>query len=69
MDISVLEKLDILLKRDKITYSDIAQKIGVSPQSVAQSFKADNISIKKLKEIAAAAGYDLIIDYKKIEKM
>ena len=65
MELKATEKLKILLDRDKISYTDIAKKIDKTPQSVAQIFKSDNVSIEKLKEIAAAAGYDLIIDFVK----
>lgn len=67
MDLKATEKLKILLERDGISYTDIAKIINKSPQSVAQIFKSDNTSILKLQEIAAAAGYDLIIDFVKKE--
>lgn len=64
MDLKATEKLKILLDRKNISYSDIARNINKSPQSVAQIFKSDNVSIEKLKEIASAAGFDLVIDFK-----
>lgn len=64
MELKATEKLKILIDRKNISYSDIARNIKKSPQSVAQVFKSDNISIEKLKEIAAAAGFDLVIDFK-----
>lgn len=64
MELKATEKLKILLDRKNISYSDIARKINKSPQSVAQIFKSDNVSIEKLKEISNAAGFDLVIEFK-----
>ena len=64
MELKATEKLKILLDRKNISYSDIARKINKSPQSVAQIFKSDNVSLEKLKEISTAAGFDLVIDFK-----
>lgn len=66
-NINVLEYLNILLKRDKISYTDIANKLDTTPQNISQSLKKNDISVERLKKIAAASGYDVIIDFKKIE--
>lgn len=68
MELKATEKLKILIDRDSISYTDISKKIGKSPQAVQQIFKSDNTTIAKLEEIAAAAGYDMIIDFIKKEE-
>ena len=68
MELKAIEKLDILLKRDNISYTDIAKKIDKTPQAVQQIFKSDNTTLSKLEEIAAAAGYDMIVDFVKKEE-
>ena len=62
-DINVLEYLKVLCDRKKITYTDIARKLDTTPQNIAQTFKKSDISISRLKKIAAACGYDLTIDF------
>lgn len=59
------EKLKILMDRDKITFTELARRMDKSPQSIAQIFKYDNITLEKLEELATAAGYDMIIEFKK----
>ena len=66
-DINILEYLTILLKRDKISFSDIAKKLDTTPQNISQALKKNDISIERLKKIAAASGYTVIIEFKKIE--
>lgn len=65
MKLKAVEKLKILIDRDNISYTDISKKIGKTPQAVQQIFKSDNTTLSKLEEIAAAAGYDMIIDFVK----
>lgn len=67
MEVNPIEYLNILLKRDSISYSDIARKMNVSPQNISQALKKNDISIERLQKIAVAAGYDLILDFKKKE--
>lgn len=67
IELKTMEYLKILLDRDNIKLSDIAKKLDTTPQNIAQTFKRDNITIERLKEIAAAAGYELVIDFKKVE--
>lgn len=65
MEVNPIEYLNILLKRENISFSEIARKLNVSPQNISQALKKNDISIERLQKIAAAAGYDLIIDFKK----
>lgn len=64
MNLTTMEQLKILLDRKNIKYSDIARSLRKTPQSISKLFNADNISIEKLKEIAGAAGYDVVIEFK-----
>lgn len=67
-DVNVLEYLKVLLNRDSITYTDIAKKLDTTPQNIAQTFKRSDISVSRLQKIAAAADYELIIDFKKVPR-
>lgn len=66
MNLDIIEALNILLKRDKISYTELARRLGTTPQNISQTLKKKDIGVNKIKEIAAAAGYDLIFDFKKI---
>lgn len=50
------EKIKILLVKKKMTVTDLAKKLGVTPQNLSNKFKRDNFSEKELKEIADALG-------------
>ena len=66
MDLTPIEKLNILLDRDKISYTELAGRVGSSRQAVSQAMNNKNITIKKLEAFAAAAGYKMIVEFEKI---
>lgn len=62
-ELKVLEVFQAILKRDKITFTDLSKVYGTTPQNIAKIFKNNDIGIEKLKKLAAAAGYDVKIDF------
>lgn len=51
------EKIRILLvKRGNLSESELARKIGISPQNLHNKMKRDNFTEKDLMEIAQALG-------------
>lgn len=53
------ERIRILLvKRNNISESELARKLGISPQNLHNKMKRDNFSEKELKDIASALNCD-----------
>lgn len=50
------EKIKILLLKKKMTVTDLAKSLGVTPQNLSNKFKRDNFSEKELVEIADVLG-------------
>ncbi|MBO2536010.1 helix-turn-helix domain-containing protein [Rummeliibacillus suwonensis] len=50
------EKIKILLVKKKMSTTDLAAKLNVTPQNFYNKFKRDNFSEKELVEIAQALG-------------
>lgn len=50
------EKIRILIKRKKITISELAKLIGTTNQNLSNKFTRDNFSEKELQQIAEALG-------------
>lgn len=53
----------MLVKRGNMSESELARKIGTSPQNLHNKFKRNNFSTSELEEIAAALNCDLRIDF------
>lgn len=53
----------MLVKRGNMSESELARKIGTSPQNLHNKFKRNNFSTSELEEIAAALDCDLRIDF------
>jgi len=51
------EKIRILLKRKKMTISELAAAIGTSNQNLSNKLTRDNFSEQELHKIAGALGY------------
>jgi transcriptional regulator with XRE-family HTH domain len=56
MALTMGEKIRILLRRKKITISDLADMVGTSRQNLTNKLNRDNFSEQELNEIAAALG-------------
>ena len=54
MSLSFGEKIKITMGRRGISITDLAKKLGQSPQNMSNKMSRDNFSEKELKEIASA---------------
>ena len=52
-----------LVKRGNISESELARRIGISPQNLHNKMKRDNFSEKDLQEIAEALGLQVEINF------
>ena len=64
MNLTVREKLKILLGRKNLTIKDLADKLGTSRQNLSNKFSRDNFSEKDIKQIAEALNCDCEIKFK-----
>ena len=61
---SMVESIRIaLVKRGNISESELARRIGVSPQNLHNKIKRDNFTEADLREIAEALGLRLEISF------
>ncbi|MEG2291264.1 MAG: helix-turn-helix transcriptional regulator [Clostridium sp.] len=56
MALTMGEKIRILIKRKKITISELANSIGTTNQNLSNKLTRDNFSEKELQQIAEALG-------------
>lgn len=56
MNLTMGEKVRILLKRKEVTLSELSNRLGTSTQNLTNKLKRDNFSMKELKDIAEALG-------------
>ena len=54
MQLSVSEKIKIILGRRNMTVSDLAEKLNTSRQNLTNKFSRSNFSEKELRQIAEA---------------
>lgn len=53
----------MLIKRGNMSGTDLAKKIGTTPQNISNKFKRNNFTMKDLQEIADALDCDLQIRF------
>ena len=60
----MVEKIRILLvKNGNITEAELARRLGTTPANLYHKIKRDNFSEKELRDIAAAVGCGLEINF------
>jgi transcriptional regulator with XRE-family HTH domain len=65
METSTSEKINLLLKRQNMTLSELADATGQSVQNLGNKMKRNNFKESELKKIAEALKCDLLIDFKR----
>ncbi len=64
MPMSMTEAIRIaLVKRGNISESELARRMGISPQNLHNKMKRDNFTETDLQEIANALGLELSISF------
>ena len=63
MDLTVSEKLRLIIKRKKIKFLDVAKALGCSRQNLNQKFLRGGWTEESLKEIAEAIGCTVSITF------
>jgi len=54
MNLTMGEKIRILLKRKNVTIIELSKRLGTTNQNMANKFKRDNFSVNELEAIAKA---------------
>ena len=61
---SMTERIRIVLvRRGNLSESELARRMGISPQNLHNKMKRDNFTETDLREIAAALGLELNVDF------
>ncbi len=63
----ILTEIKKLMIENKITQRTIANKLGIKPQGLTKLMNKKNFGFEDAQKILSAMGYDLIIDFQKIE--
>ena len=69
--LTVGEQLRILMKRDKLKQTDLAEKLNIDKRNISQamrSFDENRGTLKTLMEYAEALGYEVQIEFRKKEE-
>lgn len=61
MDIT--KKIKVILAKENMNVSNLADKLGTSPQNLSAKLKRNNFSMKEMLKIANALGYDLNVEF------
>lgn len=67
MDLSLSEKIKILISRQGMTLSAFARKIDMSPQNFSKMLKTNTMTVSSLQRIAEGLGCTLSIEFKESE--
>lgn len=57
------KQIKILLLENDMTITELANKLGCTPQNLSGKFKRDNFTENELRQIADILGYELKIDF------
>ena len=67
MILSYAEQIRVILQRQNKTIEDLARSLGTTRQNLWNQLHRDNFKYNDMQRIAAALGYDLIVELKEKE--
>ena len=67
MEYTTAEKLQIIMKRNNITMTELAKRLKQSRQNVSKKFQRNNFTENDLKSISEALEVDYFIEFKERE--
>lgn len=62
-ELTISEKIKILLKRKCMTARELAERLGTSPQNLQNKLTRDNFKFNDIVEIAEALGVRFVYDF------
>jgi hypothetical protein len=66
IELSFAEQIKVLLDRDKLTMTDLANRLDTSRQNLHNKFVRNKFSEQEMEEIAFALGYKFTIKLDKL---
>lgn len=64
MNLTVGEKIKIIMKRKGVSMTELAEKVGQSRQNLSNKMTRDNFTEKDVREIAAALGCEVVVEFR-----
>lgn len=63
MELTVAEKIRVILRRKEMNVSDLAKKMGTTPQNLHNKLKRNNFNEKEIRSIAEALNVEYEINF------
>jgi len=67
-ELTISEKIKILLKRKGLTARELAARLDTTPQNLQNKLTRDNFKFNDIIEIADALGVRFVYDFEEMEK-
>lgn len=67
MELNISEKIKIIMEREGVTMTTLAERIGQSRQNLTNKMKRNSFSEEEIKMIAAAIGYEFVAEFRKVD--
>lgn len=65
MELSTSEKLKIIMKRENVTMSELAKRIGQSRQNITNKVARNSFSEEEFRQIAEILGYEYVTEFRR----
>ena len=68
MELNIAEKIKIIMEREGVTMTALAERVGQSRQNLTNKMKRNSFSEVEIRNIAAAIGYEFVTEFRKVAK-
>lgn len=68
MELTIKEQIEIYMKREKITQTDLAKRLGITRATVCNFFAKEDAKLSDLERYASAIGCHIMIELKSGQK-
>lgn len=67
MELTISEKIKIIMKREGVTTTELAKRIKQSRQNITNKMARNSFSEEEVRTIAAAIGYEFVTEFRKVD--
>ena len=68
MELNIAEKIKIIMEREGVTMTTLAERVGQSRQNLTNKMKRNSFSEVEIRNIAAAIGYEFVTEFRKVDE-
>lgn len=67
MNLSISEKIKVIMNREGVNMTELAERVGQSRQNLSYKLNRNNLTEEEAKAIASALGWEFAAEFRRVD--